>query len=107
MEKMTIKLDLEYGCEPIWLLDEDGLTIDTTLPDELKGDKDLMELMHEITQEYDGQWINNSKEFTFVGFKTPEDKAKFKSDLIRFATEIKARLKGKYEIIDAFHYEYY
>ncbi len=77
MIKMTIKLDLEYGCEPIWLLDEDG------------------------------QWTNNSKEFTFVGFKTPEDKIKFKSDLIRFAAEIKAKLKGKYKIIDAFHYEYY
>lgn len=107
MKKITIKLDLEYGCEPIWLLDEDGLTIDTALPSELKGDKDLIELMHKITCEFDSQWINDNKEFTFVGFKTLEDKAKFKSDLICFATKIKAKLKGKYKIIDAFHYEYY
>ena len=55
MKKITIKLDLEYGCEPIWLLDEDGLTIDTALPSELKGDKDLIELMHKITCEFDSQ----------------------------------------------------
>ncbi len=41
----TIRLLLEYSCEPVWIYGEDGIVEDVGLPEELRGNKELDDLM--------------------------------------------------------------
>lgn len=106
----TIRLLLEYSCEPVWIYGEDGIEEDVGLPEELRGNKELDGLMRKVSREFDSQYINNEREFTGIGFRTKEEKQQFKQDLIQFSAMMREALKpyaNKYRLVDDFHYEYY
>ena len=73
----TIRLLLEYGAYPVWTYDEDNCVIDTVLPEEWENDVELDNALTEIQNIYNSLFINNEKEFSFVGFKCEKERKKF------------------------------
>lgn len=103
----TLRLLLEYGCEPVWIYGEDGLVEETGLPKEISNNKQLLDLMWKIMTKFDSQYINSEKEFEGIGFKKEADKKEFKQDLIKFSSMIKEAVGDKYKFVDDFNYEDY
>lgn len=103
----TIRLMLEWGCDPVWLYEEDGITSSPDLPDELEGNKDLVSLMNKISDEYDSQFVNTEREFTDVGFETEAERKEFKQNLIKFSAMVKEAVGDKYKFVDDFNYDDY
>lgn len=93
-----IRLLLEYGCYPVWLYDENGDVIDTLLPEELRNDSGLDSKFDDIQARYDALFIDNTHEFTFIGFKSTTDRESFCSDWNSAVNELIAKLNGKYDI---------
>ena len=75
-----IRVVLDYGCYPVWLYDEDGDLIDTLLPEEIRSNVELDSKFDDLQSRYEALFINNSKEFSFVGFKNEYEKQKFLID---------------------------
>ena len=90
----------EYGCYPVWLIDEHGSIIDTRLPDELRADTELDARFNEIADRYEALFINNEREFSYVGFSSPEEKDRFLQDWRALVDEITRKTEGRYEIVD-------
>lgn len=96
----TLRLLLEYGCYPVWLYDEDGGVIDTLLPEELRSDVELDRKFTDLQKRFDSLFIDNEKEFDFIGFKSDIEKAQFLKDWKIAVKELKDKTNGKYKIID-------
>lgn len=96
----TIRLLLEYGCYPVWLYDEEGGVIDTRLPDELRNDTELDAKLTELQERYEALFVNNEKEFSYIGFKSSDEETAFNTDMLNAIRELKEKLDGKYEIVD-------
>jgi hypothetical protein len=75
MEKMkTIKLSLEYGAWPLWLLDEKGQVIDTAMPEEWADEKNLESLLDELQRLHESQFVDDGKAFECRGFADENEK---------------------------------
>ena len=99
---MIVKLRLmpEYGCYPVWLYDEHNWIVDTRLPDELSGDAELDAGFNEIADRYEALFINNEREFSYVGFSSEAEKERFLRDWKALVEEITRKTGGRYEIVD-------
>lgn len=62
-----VRLILEYHSFPLWICDENGIMIDAGMIDELGNDLWLEEQLRSIQAYYDGLFIDDEKEFSFVG----------------------------------------
>lgn len=93
-----IRLLFDYGCYPVWLYDENGDVIDTLLPDELRDDAELDAKFDDLQARYDALFIDNAHEFSFIGFKSAEDRERFCSDWENTVNELVNKLNGKYPI---------
>ena len=91
---------LDYGCYPVWLYDEDGDLIDTLLPEEIRSNEDLDLKFTNLQERYEALFINNPKEFSYIGFKDEYEKEKFLSDWKEAVEELKICTNGIYEISD-------
>ncbi len=98
----TLQLCLDYGAYPIFINDEDGLTLDNYLPEDSENDPVLLPLMKDITKKYEACFINNEKEFDWKGFKTKEEAEDFIEELKEFSRLIKERYGEDYIINDMF-----
>ena len=58
---------LEYNTYCIWLYDEDGEIIDNDNPSEWEDDKELTDAFMAVSNLYDTFYIDNEKEFKYVG----------------------------------------
>ena len=96
----TIRLLLEYGCYPVWLCDEEGLVIDTCLPDELCNDTELYAKFTALQERYEALFVNNEMEFSYIGFEKKKEKTAFNADMLDAIHELKEKLGDKYEIVD-------
>lgn len=72
-----IKIILEYNCYPVWLYDENSEIIYTLLPDELRPDFEIDSLFDNIQSKYDALFIDNDREFRYIGFENENDKQLF------------------------------
>jgi len=97
---MKIRLLLDYPCYPVWLYDDDGGVIDTCLPDELSNDIELDARFTDLQKRYNALFINNEKEFSYVGFQRSDEEKAFYADMLDAIRELKEKLGGRYEIID-------
>ena len=97
---MYIRLLLEYGTYPVWLYADDGGVIDTRLPDELSNDTELDARFSDLQRRYHALFINNEKEFSYVGFQISDEKKAFYADMLDAIRELKEKLGGRYEIVD-------
>ena len=96
----TLRLMLEYKCYPVWLYDENDNIIDTLLPEELRNDAKLDLKFDDLQARYDALFIDNEHEFSFVGFKTIEEKNSFINDWNSAIQELTEKTEGKYTIIN-------
>ena len=97
---MKIRLLLDYPCYPVWLYDDDGGVIDTCLPDELSNDTELDARFTDLQKRYNALFINNKKEFSYIGFQRSDEEKAFYADMLDAIRELKEKLGGRYEIID-------
>ncbi|MBQ3290982.1 MAG: hypothetical protein IJH43_01240 [Mogibacterium sp.] len=94
----TIRLALEYNTYCVWLYDEDGFVIDNDNPPELADDEELTNAFMAVSDLYDSFFIDNDKEFRYVGCPDEETRETLKS-LIDHAVEILTiKINGKYTI---------
>ena len=73
----TLKYSLEYHCYPIWNYDEVGELIDNDLPDELRADTDLDNLLLKIQDLFDSLFVDTPKEFSSHDFENETDRKEF------------------------------
>ena len=95
-----IRLLLDYPCYPVWLYDETGGVIGTGLPDELRDDTELDAKFRDLQKRYNALFINNEKEFSYIGFQSDDEEQAFHADMLDAIRELKEKLNGKYEIVD-------
>ena len=95
-----IRIMLDYGCYPVWLYDENNDLIDTLLPEEIRSNTELDAKFDDLQARYESLFINTSKEFSFIGFQSEEEKNKFLSDWKSAIQDLKIATKGIYEIYD-------
>ena len=93
-----IKLFNDYGAYPIWIYDENNILIINDLPNELSNNNKAIELRDFLTNEYEKLFINNSYEFSFIGFKTTESKNEFINCANKFYELLKKEVGHKYLI---------
>ena len=98
-----IRVMLDYGCYPVWLYDEEDEIIDTLLPNELRSNTELDLKFDDLQKRYEELFVNNEKEFSYKGFSTPEEQAKFLSDWDQAVNELMIAVGGKYPISNEIH----
>lgn len=99
-----IRFMLEYGCSPIWVLNDDTL-ICVGLPEDLSQNQELKELLESISIEYDSLFINNSIEFSYKGFLNDESEKNFDNKVKKAIKLLREAAKNKY-IIEIANEEY-
>ncbi len=77
----TLKLSLEYHCYPIWFYAEDGSLIDNDLPEELRSDTELDNILLDIQNTFDELYTNNSNEFSSHDFSSVKEQVEFKEKI--------------------------
>lgn len=70
----TIRLMLEYNTYCIWLYNEDNEIIDNDNPPEWDDDAELTDAFMAVSDLYDSFFIDNEKEFKYLG--CPDEKTK-------------------------------
>ena len=93
-----LKLSLEYHCYPIWSYDEDGSLIDNDLPEELRNDEELDNLLLDIQKKIDGLYTDTQSEFTSNGFSSDDEKKAFQSKIDKALNLLMERYGSEYEI---------
>ncbi|MBQ3424531.1 MAG: hypothetical protein IJH38_04955 [Clostridia bacterium] len=87
-----IRVLLDYGAYPVWLYDENGDLIDTLLPLELRSDRNLDNRFDDLQQRYEALFINNTHEFTYIGFKSTEECQSYVNDWRAAVAELRAKV---------------
>lgn len=88
----------DYGSDPVWYQDEHLVTRTNGMPPELENDKKLIKFMDELYEEYSLLFINNSYEFTYVGFKDEKSWKKFIKKVNKFIKLLKKSVEPEYEL---------
>lgn len=91
-----IRIKLEYGCFPVWIYSENDNLIENDLPAYLIGDDEIDPIFVHIQQIYDSLYINDSKEFKYIGFKDEEMKVAFGKELSDAIEVLKKKLNKEY-----------
>ena len=101
-----IRLMLEYNTYCVWLYNENDEIIDNDNPPEWKDDKELTDAFMAVCDLYDTFFIDNEKEFSFVGCPDEETRQKLIS-LINIAVDVLSRkIDGKYPIQNNIEYNF-
>ena len=96
----TIRVLLEYNTYCLWLYNEDGEIIDNDNPPEWNDDEELTAAFMAVSDLYDTFFIDNEKEFSFVGWPNKETEQKLR-DLLAIALNLLTKKNdGKYPIKD-------
>ena len=91
----------EYQCYLTWLYDENGTLIDNAIPDKLKQNTKIMDLIEEIQNEFDSLYANTIKEFAYIGFSNDQKKQLFIDKIKKLHVLISQELKGEYKVTNA------
>ncbi len=90
----------EYGSYPVWTYDEDGALIDNDLPEELRGCRELDDLLMSCAEKYDALFVNNPVQFHYRGFQTAEEEQAFDAAALKALQMLKKHAGNKYEIVN-------
>ncbi|MBQ8327753.1 MAG: hypothetical protein IJX86_11865 [Lachnospiraceae bacterium] len=96
----VIKIKFEYGCFPVWVYGENDELIDNDLPPYLVGDSDVDPKFVHIQEMYDSLYLNDGKEFKYIGFKENEERESFFRELLLAINLLKDKLDDEYTIED-------
>lgn len=94
----TIRIALEYGLYPIWLLDEQGIIIENILAEELGFDDKFSKKVQKLQDLFDSLFIDTDIELSYIGKMEPKKIEEIKGLYTDVSTEIKTKLKHKYKI---------
>ena len=89
---------MEWGSYPIQELDSNGYIIDDMSAEELGFSDDFCEKIKIMQKLYNDLFINNEKEFLYIGTKKPDDVSRIKELYEEEAEEFYFKLKDKFII---------
>ena len=101
-----IRLLLEYNTYPIWLYNEDDEVVDNDNPPEWDDDQRLTEMFMAVSDLYDTFFIDNNREFTFVGCPNIETREKLISLIESAVSYLIDKNQAKYTIQNDIRYEF-
>lgn len=93
-----IKVFLDYQCYPIWVYNEKNELMYNDLPDELKNEAEIQELLKYIQITYDNLFIDTEVEFKYKGFDDEVRKIEFLRKTSKVMQLIESRLGDIYKI---------
>lgn len=93
-----ICLHLEWGSYPIQELDSNGYIIDDMSAEELGFSNDFCGKIKIMQKLCNDLFINNEKEFLYIGMKKPDDVSRIKELYEEVAEEFYFKLKDKFII---------
>ena len=91
---------LEYNTYCVWLYDENDEIIDNDIPPEWNDDQELTNAFMTVNDIYDTFFINNEKEFCYIGCKSKETLCNLENAITRAVEMITIKNNGKYELIN-------
>lgn len=93
-----ICLNLEWGSYPIQELDSSGYIVDDMSTEELGFNDDFCEKILFMQKLYNDLFINNEKEFLYIGMKKPDEVNRIKELYEEVAEEFYFKLKDEFII---------
>ncbi|MBO5565389.1 MAG: hypothetical protein J5935_07225 [Lachnospiraceae bacterium] len=101
-----IRLMLEYNTYCIWLYDENDEVIDNDNPPEWNDDEKLTNAFMAVSDLYDTFYIDNEKEFRYVGCPDEKTREKLKTLIAEAVDVLKTKNNGKYQIQNDINYDF-
>ena len=92
----TISVGLEWGSYPLQELDNNGFIVDDISAEELGMDSGFCNKIQKLQNMYDDLFVNNEKEFSYIGNEKPEEVKKIKNIYSDVVDELLDKLKNKY-----------
>jgi len=99
-----IRILLEYRCYPIWVYNEKGEIVLNDVPNELKNEIDIQNLLTDIQDKYDSLFIDNKVEFRYKEFDNEVEKKKFISKISKVVQLIESKVGNTYKIENSIHF---
>lgn len=93
-----IKIRLEYKCFPVWIYDHNNELIENDLPSELTEARDVESNFIHIQEIYDSLYLDDGKEFRYIGFSGSSAREDFFRELSEAIHLLKQKLNGEYLI---------
>ena len=100
----VIKIKFEYGCFPVWIYNENDELVENDLPPNLIGDIDIDPQFVRIQEIYDSLYLDDGKEFEYIGFKENEERKSFFRELILVINLLKDKVNDEYIIENNMEY---
>ena len=102
----TIRLLFEYSSYNIFIYDEKGLPVGSYLPEEVRGDQELVALCEDIAERYDRSCEDENGDFNHaeIGhpFKSAVEEMDFVREVCYFVKLLKEKLGDKYKFVDEY-----
>lgn len=95
-----IRLLLDYNTYCVWLYDENDEIIDNNNPPEWDDDQELTDAFMYVSDIYDTFFIDNEKEFRYIGCKSKETLCELENAIAKAVKIITAKNNGKYELVN-------
>ena len=93
-----IRVMLEYSTYCLWLYDENDEIIDNNNPPEWDDDTELTDAFMAVNDLYDTFFVDNEKEFSYIGCSNTETKLKLKELLSKAMAILLQKNNNKYII---------
>lgn len=100
----VIKIKFEYGCFPVWIYNKNDELVENDLPSNLIGDNDIDPKFVRIQEIYDSLYLDDGKEFKYIGFKDNENRENFFRELLFAIKLLQAKVSNEYIIEDNIDY---
>ena len=100
----VIRIKLEYGCFPVWIYSENNELIENELPSYLIGDIELEPIFMHIQEIFDSLYLDDEKEFRFIGFRDQEQRELFGKDISAAINLLKSKLNSEYMLDECYDY---
>ena len=100
----VIKIKFEYGCFPVWIYNENDELVENDLPPNLIGDIDIEPQFVRIQEIYDSLYLDDGKEFEYIGFKENEERKSFFRELLLAINLLKDKVNDEYIIENNMEY---
>lgn len=95
-----IRLLLEYNTYCIWLYNENDEIIENDNPPEWNDDQELTDAFMAVSDIYDTFFIDNEKEFAYIGCKDESTLKQLKSAVDFAISILTAKNDGRYQIVN-------
>lgn len=92
----TISVGLEWGSYPFKELDSKGFIVDDISAEELGMDREFCNKIQKLQNMYDDLFVNNEKEFSYIGNEKSEEVKKIKDIYSDVVDELLDKLKDKF-----------